>query len=353
MIIDSNVLLNCFIDENIDFFTGVPDSLLKEFCWAVNRSSIIKHIVAGNEAQAIALAAGAAIGSGNPSVVYLQNSGLGNIINPLTSICSNDVYSVPTVLLIGHRGYEADEPQHRLIGRSTVSILNALDIECYRLDENFKDTVKQAVQRTRELNRPVAILTDYKIKWLSNIDLPAISEGPDRYEVIKKVYDNIPKESLLVSTCGMTSRELMYIHRSENRNLKILPIVGGMGLASSMARGLSEYSTKRIYCLDGDGAQFMHLSSMLLSNKNIFHIVFNNGTHASVGSHPTLDPKFEFYKLAEISGYDTVKKVTVNDITEINLLIPGSVFFEIIVNNKQSSVDYRPDELLSYKHSIK
>jgi phosphonopyruvate decarboxylase len=151
----------------------------------------------------------------------------------------------------------------------------------------------------------------------------------------------------------MTSRELMYIHRSKNRNLKILPIVGGMGLASSMARGLSEYSTKRIYCLDGDGAQFMHLSSMLLSNKNIFHIVLNNGTHASVGSHPTLDPKFEFYKLAEISGYDTVKKVTVNDITGINLLIPGSVFFEIIVNNKQSSVDYRPDELLSYKHSIK
>lgn len=353
MIIDSDVFLNCFINENIDFFTGVPDSLLKEFCWAVNRSTVIKHIVAGNEAQAIALAAGATIGSGNPSVVYLQNSGLGNIINPLTSICSNDVYSIPMVLLIGQRGYAADEPQHRLIGRSTVPILNVLDIECYRLDENFKDTVKQAVQRTKELNRPVAILTDHSVKWSNSSETATTSEGPDRHDVIKKVYDNVPEDSILVSTCGLTSRELMYIHKSENRNLKILPIVGGMGLASALARGLSEYSTKRIYCLDGDGAQFMHLSSMLLSNKNIFHVVFNNGVHASVGSHPTLYPKFEFHKLAKISGYNTVEKVTVNDITEINLLTPGSVFFEITVNDKQSSVDYRPDELLSYKNNVK
>lgn len=353
MIIDSNVFLNCFIDENIDFFTGVPDSLLKEFCWAVNRSAVIRHIVAGNEAQTIALAAGAAIGSGNPSVVYLQNSGLGNIINPLTSICSNDVYGIPMVLLIGHRGYAADEPQHRLIGRSTVPILNVLDIECYRLDENFKDTVKQAVQKTKELNRPVAILTDHRIKWTNCLEPTTTSEGPDRYEVIKKIYHNVPEDSILVSTCGLTSRELMYIHKSENRNLKILPIVGGMGLASALARGLSEYSTKRIYCLDGDGAQFMHLSSMLLSNKNIFHVVFNNGVHASVGSHPTLGPKFEFHKLAKISGYDTVKKVTMDNITEINLLTPGSVFFEITVNDKQSSVDYRPDELLSYKNNVK
>ncbi|MCK4340076.1 MAG: phosphonopyruvate decarboxylase [Candidatus Cloacimonetes bacterium] len=316
--------------NNIDFFTGVPDSLLKQFCFCLDDNvPKERHIVAANEGNAIAIAAGYHLATGKLPMVYMQNSGLGNSVNPLLSLCDPDVYSIPVLVLIGWRGEPGvyDEPQHVKQGKVQLDLLQAMDIpyEIISKDEKQIDKkITNAVEKTTKEKRPFAIVvkkgTFAKYKDpLWKLD----SKLMTREESLEIILNKLPEDSIVISTTGKTSREIYEI-REKNRepHFKDFLTVGSMGHCSSIAFGIAIAKPDRnVICIDGDGSFIMHMGFLStvgkLKPRNFYHILINNFVHESVGGQETGARFIDVPMLVESNGYKNVYSVK-NDEELIN-----------------------------------
>ncbi len=354
---EANDLVNAFVREGCQFFTGVPDSLLTKFSACVMQRKDVTHLIAANEGNAVGLAIGEYLATGKPAVVYMQNSGLGNTVNPVTSLADPDVYGIPIFLVIGWRGEPGihDEPQHVKQGEITPGLLNVLGIPFAILSKEAdgEKAIAQLWTKMKERQGPVALLVrkgviegDYKVKKKS------VESEICREEAIQALLNTLPKEAFLVATTGKTGRELYELREKRNEAQRDFLTVGGMGHASSIALGVSLRHPERwCVCLDGDGAALMHLGAMatLASTKpeRYLHIVINNAAHESVGGQPTIADRISFKKLSESLGYtgyrvatseEEIKKA-VNDITSE---AKGCWLLEILVKQGSRSDLGRP-----------
>ncbi|KEJ93542.1 phosphonopyruvate decarboxylase [Synergistes jonesii] len=299
-----------------DFFAGVPDSQLKQLCGLLmDRYGISpRHIVAANEGNAVALAAGHYLATGRVPVVYLQNSGVGNIVNPVLSLLSDRVYGIPCIFFIGWRGEPGvrDEPQHMFQGEVTLNLLADIGIEAFVVGrETTKEEIEGQMRRFAPLladGRSVAFVVrkdalDYEARWSCGNAFTM-----KREEIVRAVVE-AAEEGVIVSTTGKTSRELFEIRekRGEGHGRDFLT-VGSMGHSSSIALGIALAKPRmRVWCLDGDGAALMHMGAMAViganSPANLVHVVINNASHESVGGIPTVAGKINLLKVADGCGY--------------------------------------------------
>ena len=336
-------------ENGTGFFTGVPDSLLKNFCaYLTDTAGSKNHIIAANEGCAVGLAAGHYFATGAVPLVYMQNSGLGNTVNPLLSLADREVYSVPLLLVIGWRGEPNvhDEPQHIKQGRVTCSLLDAMEIPyCILSDEEAEAKVQleKAYSHIKASSSPYAVVVrkgifdSYKLK--TNEAVPA---EMSREEAIEKIILNAPSNACFVSTTGMASRELYELRDKHGQgHAKDFLTVGSMGHASQIALGIAlTREDKTVFCIDGDGAAIMHLGGLTAIGsqrpKNMVHIVLNNGAHDSVGGQPTVGRKITLCAVAQACGYDKV--VSVKTLEELQSRLKelctnsGSVFIEVLVS---------------------
>ena len=275
-------------NNGINFFVGVPDSLLKNFIDFIYKKSKPKNnIIAANEGTAVAIAAGYNISSKKIPFVYLQNSGLGNLINPLLSLTDKKVYKIPMIIMVGWRGEpnKVDEPQHLTQGKTTLDLIKAAKKKVQILDGNEKRDIGKllkAIKITKQEKEPTFLLVK---KNTFNQTLGKINKTKtntktliSREIIIKEIIKNLKKNYKIISTTGMISRELYEIRKNNNqKNFNDFLVVGSMGHASQIALGMSLNTKKKIICLDGDGAMLMHLGGMTsigsLNLKNFIHIV--------------------------------------------------------------------------------
>ena len=303
----------------IEFFAGVPDSLLKNLCaYITDNVSRENNIIAANEGGAVALAAGYHLATGKTGCVYMQNSGEGNAVNPLLSLMDADVYRMPILLIIGWRGEPGihDEPQHVKQGKVTLSLLDAMGIPYAVLDENWEKQTDEALREISETNGIYALIVrkgtfeEYKLQnqVTSNWSL-------GREEAIKIVVDKLCEDDIVVSTTGMISRELFEYRKAKHQgHAHDFLTVGSMGHASQIALGIAlQKQERRVVVFDGDGALLMHMGGMAIigdyAPKNLVHIVFNNGAHDSVGGQPTVGQKIDVEAIAKAVGYADVISV--------------------------------------------
>ena len=314
-------LYDCLQQNGIAFYTGVPDSLLKDFLkYLDDQEERNNHIITANEGLAIGLTSGYYFSTGKLPMVYLQNSGLGNTINPLTSLADKEMYAVPMLLMIGWRGRPGvkDEPQHVKMGRITIPLLEALEIPMYLVDEDEKGTfakIAMASNQALKEKRPVALLVPedvfekYEgIKEKDNYTL-------EREHVIRMILSKLSGDEKVICTTGKIGREFYEQNASAHGKIqKYLLSAGAMGHASHIALGVHLNSEERVVLLDGDGALLMHLGALPTianyANENFIHILINNGSHESVGGQPTTGFSSDLAKMAEASGFKHVVRVT-------------------------------------------
>lgn len=337
---------NLLIKNEIDFFCGVPDSLLKyPIAYISDHAMKKKNIITANEGNAIALAAGYHLATGKIGMIYMQNSGEGNAINPLTSLTDKKVYSIPLLLLIGWRGEpgKKDEPQHIKQGEITKSLLDILRIPYSIIPESVEETnhvIKKAVKYMKEQNSAYAIIVKNGIFEQYNIiNKSEISNNLSREEALRIVVGCLSSQDIIVSTTGKLSREL-FEYREElkqNHNRDFLT-VGSMGHCSQIALGIAiSKPTRDVYCFDGDGAVIMHMGSLAIIGsqkpENFKHIIFNNGAHDSVGGQLTAGLQVNIPLIAKACGYNSVFEAETKEeiIKKINLLktLKGPLLLEI------------------------
>ena len=309
-------------EKGIDCFAGVPDSLLKNICAYITDYFDAQHnIIAANEGAAVGLAAGHYLATGQPACVYMQNSGEGNIINPLASLTDQEVYNIPVLLLIGWRGRPGvhDEPQHVKQGKVTTGLLNVMGVNYEVLSKEEDKAAKQIEKAAKALaNKEVFALViekdtfeDYK---LQNVEVNDLTMS--REEAIQTVAAALGEKDCIVSTTGMISRELFEYRAAMNQgHERDFLTVGSMGHASQIALGIAMAKTDRkVWCFDGDGAAIMHMGSMAIvankAPKNYVHVVFNNGAHDSVGGQPTVGLKIDLPTVAKAVGYKAAISVS-------------------------------------------
>ena len=345
-----------------EFYTGVPDSLLSPFidCVMARHGISNQHVVAANEGAAVGLAAGHFLATGKPAVVYMQNSGIGNAINPICSLLHQKVYALPVIFVVGWRGEPGikDEPQHVFQGEVTLSQLegmeiphfiisnNTTQIELNACTEEFKKYIANG-QSVAFVIRKESLHSDDKIKYVSNAEL-------SREQILGKIIERAGSNDVFVCTTGKLSREVFEIREQKNmEHGQDFLTVGSMGHSLMIAYGVAlAKSKKRVFCIDGDGAALMHLGSLgvaAASNlSNLIHIIINNGAHETVGGVPTVAAKIEFDKVASALGYKYSFRVK-NEEELLNVLdnitsntFDGLVFVEIICNLKSRKDLGRP-----------
>lgn len=306
-----------------DFYTGVPDSQLKSLCdYLMNTYGIDKkhHIIAANEGNCVGLAAGYHLATGKTPVVYMQNSGEGNIINPVASLLNDKVYAIPMIFVIGWRGEPGvhDEPQHIYQGEVTVKLLDDMDIAsfiigkdttpeelCAKMDE-FNELLAQGKQVAFVI-RKGALEYDQKVEYKNDCDM-------NREDIIRHIAA-ATGDDLIVSTTGKASRELFEIREANSQGHQYdFLTVGSMGHSSSIALGVAlNKPDKKVWCVDGDGAMLMHMGSMAVMGanapENLVHIVINNGAHETVGGMPTVAAKADVVAIAKACGYPNAVSV--------------------------------------------
>jgi len=346
--VDCQFFYDSMLKQGIDFFTGVPDSLLKNITACIaDQSGAGRHITAANEGGAVALAAGHYLATGRPGLVYMQNSGLGNAINPLVSLTDPMVYNMPLLLLIGWRGEPGleDEPQHLKQGLVTLPLLQALGLQYSILPGTEEDAYEELVKATehiRALNEPYALVAGKDIfgpyeaenENASRTSLAgfkggaAAGEDPGepagqagfrgsfeqcpltREEAAIIALESLQPGAAVISTTGKLSREIYeYRERSEESHEKDFLNVGSMGHASQIALSVAlNLPGREIYCFDGDGAVLMHMGALATSGTsgaaNYKHLVFNNGAHESVGGQPTVAGNIDLVKIAKACSYN-------------------------------------------------
>ena len=353
--IDPKSLINELKKININFYTGVPDSLMSEFSKSLHFDFNNEgHIISTNEGSALATGMGYHLATGETPLIYMQNSGLGNFINPYTSLMHQDVYDIPFLLLVGWRGEPGikDEPQHVFQGKITKDLLNLLEIDTYKVGPKTQlSKIIEKIQKNLHNRRPIALLIQKNTFIKDSRSFEVNLELPKRKDALSSLVKMFDKNSLFISTTGKLSRELFEL-RVENQ----LPnddfyTVGGMGHASAITFGLLQKIKKRkIICLDGDGSILMHTGNLsLIGNgefENFVHIVFNNSSHESVGGQPNnfknLDRKGLFGSLGYknfflINNIEELEKINLNNLT-------GPIYLEIKVQNSSDPDLMRPNK---------
>ena len=315
---------------NKDFYTGVPDSQLKALCnYLINTYGIDEnhHIIAANEGNCVALAAGYHLATKKIPVVYMQNSGEGNIINPVASLLNKKVYNIPMVFVIGWRGEPGvyDEPQHIFQGEVTTKLLDVMNIKYFIIGE---DTTKEELEKQMKkfdkllskgkqvafVVRKKALKYDGKVEYKNDYKM-------NREEVIEHIV-KVSKDDPIVSTTGKASRELFEIReRNKESHEYDFLTVGSMGHSSSIALGIAlNKPDKKVWCIDGDGALLMHMGSMAvigsINPKNLVHILINNGAHETVGGMPTATNKLKVKKIAKACNYK--KRYSVDNFDDLD-----------------------------------
>lgn len=305
-----------------DTAIGVPDSTFKGLISYFSSQDVFRNVIASNECEAIAIGAGYYLAHQKPAMVYMQNSGFCKTLNPYTSMLSADVYSVPTLMLVGWRGEpgKKDEPQHKMMGRIMIDVFETMEIEYAVLDESaWPRQLEQARQYMMDRQRPYIIAIPKGM--FDDFKMPAADAEAKveslmlREEAINIITGHISSNAVIVSTTGKTSRELFEIREQRNQpHGSDFYTVGSMGCASSIAfgMGLAE-SDKTIFVLDGDGAALMQLGSMATlghyGNPRIKHILLDNNAHESTGGQPTVSASVNFMEIARACGYQYVQYV--------------------------------------------
>lgn len=317
-------------ENGIDCFAGVPDSLLKNICaYITDHFDAAHNIIAANEGAAVGLAAGHYLATGQTACVYMQNSGEGNIINPIASLTDPEVYNIPVLLLIGWRGRPGvhDEPQHVKQGKVTTGLLNVMGINYEVLAKEEDKAEKQIAKAIKALqNKEVFALViekdTFEAYTLQNVEKNNLTMS--REEAIQTVAAALDEKDVIVSTTGMISRELFEYRTAMNEgHERDFLTVGSMGHASQIALGIAlEKQDRKVWCFDGDGASIMHMGSMAIvankAPKNYIHVVFNNGAHDSVGGQPTVGLKIDLPAVAQAVGYKSAYSVETKDyLTEL------------------------------------
>lgn len=319
-------------ENGIDCFAGVPDSLLKNMCaYITDHFDAAHNIIAANEGAAVGLAAGHYLATGQPACVYMQNSGEGNIINPLASLIDQEVYNIPVLLLVGWRGRPGvhDEPQHVKQGKVTTGLLNVMGINYEVLAKEEDKAEKQIAKALKALqNKDMFALVIEKDTFdeykLQNVEMNDLTMS--REEAIQTVAAALGEKDCIVSTTGMISRELFEYRASMNQgHERDFLTVGSMGHASQIALGIAlAQPERRVWCFDGDGATIMHMGSMAIvgnkAPKNYVHVVFNNGAHDSVGGQPTVGLKIDLRAIAKAVGYKAA--ISVSSKEELEKVLP-------------------------------
>ena len=323
--INPSTFLESIKNQGVSFFAGVPDSLLKNFCAAITHNSNKKsHIITANEGAAIGLGIGHYLGTKKIPLIYMQNSGLGNTINPLLSLASQEVYGIPMLIMIGWRGEPgvSDEPQHIHQGKVMLDSLESMQLPYLILsgDENIaKKQISEALTIAKTRNSPVSIIVKKNTFDIFQSSKKISSYELSREDAIISVTKELDANSAIVCTTGMPSRELFEFREAngEKHNMDFLT-VGGMGHANQIALGLSiAQPYRKVYCFDGDGAALMHLGSFAINgqsnSKNFIHILFNNGVHDSVGGQPTVGFDISFCDIAMACGYKSIETISNKD----------------------------------------
>lgn len=315
-------LFNHIKSLGINFFAGVPDSLLKSFCAVITeKCDENNHFITANEGAAVGLGIGYYLGTQNVPLIYLQNSGLGNTINPLLSLASKEVYGIPMLIMIGWRGEPGtkDEPQHVHQGRVMIDSLESMELPYIILSEDEKSAfnqIEKAQQTSKEKNTPVILIIRKNTFEKFTYKNPVSDYELGREEAIIAVTKATKDKSAIVCTTGMPSRELFEFRALNNyRHHRDFLTVGGMGHASQIALGIAiSQPNRKIYCFDGDGALLMHMGSIAIIGqseaRNFVHIVFNNGVHDSVGGQPTVGFDINFCDIAKACGYKTISSIS-------------------------------------------
>lgn len=336
------------LKNGTDFFTGVPDSLLKNFCaYVTDNAPQDKHIISANEGSATALAAGYHFATGKIPLIYMQNSGEGNMINPMLSLVDPDVYSVPMLMIIGWRGEPGvhDEPQHVKQGKVTCDLLDAMKVPYQVLSDNENDLplqFEEAYSYIKTNNAPYAFVIrkgTFDEYVLQNNEV--VDGKMTREQAIEKIMLSADEKTAFVSTTGMASRELYELREKHNRSHeKDFLTVGSMGHASQIALSIAmQKKDFNVYCIDGDGATIMQMGGLATigtrNPKNMVHFVLNNGAHDSVGGQPTVGRKIDLCTIASGCGYENV--VHVETIEELETVLHDNqtknklTFIEVLV----------------------
>ena len=305
--------------HGVSYYVGVPDSYLNGFCNYALQHYPNHNIITANEGNAVALAAGHYLATREIPLVFMQNSGEGNAVNPLVSLADKNVYAIPMFLLIGWRGQwnsEPNHPQHKLQGEITTSLLEILHIPYTVLEDDdvkFAETVEKAVKYCTEERGIYAFVAPKGV--MADPDKP--NNVDDKYpmsreEAIEVILDHMPADTIYSATTGRATRELFFLRekREEGKEHDFLN-VGSMGHASSVALGIALSKPDRyVVALDGDSAAIMHMGAMTMVSKvsapNFLHVILNNGAHESVGGQPSAGHLLDWTKIADACGYETV-----------------------------------------------
>lgn len=319
--LDQSIVFQILKQNGVTFFTGVPDSYLNGFCNYALANRAERTVIAANEGNAIGIAAGHYLATKEIPLVFMQNSGQGNAVNPLASLADRNVYAVPMLLLVGWRGQgntEPNHPQHKLQGEITPGLFDLLHIPYSVLgdtEEEFRNVVETAVRHCTETRTSYGLIVPKGVMAASekanNIDA---SYPMSREEAIEIILDHMPGNTIYAATTGRATRELFFLRekRGEEKKHDFLN-VGSMGHASSVALGIAlSRPDRKIVTLDGDSAAIMHMGALTMVSKvnapNYMHIILNNGAHESVGGQPSAGHLINFTAIAEACGYRTVGK---------------------------------------------
>lgn len=354
--INSKKFLDRLKENEFDYFSGVPDSTFKELITEITLDSEVSHRIAANECEAISLASGYHLATEKIGITYMQNSGFGKIVNPLTSLLSKDVYSIPTVLFIGYRGEpgKKDEPQHKMMGKKNLKLLEILEIKYEFLPDNLKDAI-ECVKKMRDMAVENKYATAIIIKKGLFKRLEKNTLGDDsklgREESIKIILENITEEYKIISTTGKTSRELFEQRIAKSKIPNDFLTVGSMGCSSSIACEIAmQKNKKKIICLDGDGAAIMQMGSFAtigsLAPKNFIQILFDNNSYDSTGGQKTNSDVVDFEGIAKACNYKYFKTISNKNslITELKNIdnIVGPILLVIEVKKGARSNLGRP-----------
>ncbi len=359
--IDPNELVDFLKSNGIVFYAGVPDSLMKEFCTCVNE--VVPHglhVITANEGGAVALAAGRHLATGETAVVYMQNSGLGNSINPLLSLADEEVYSIPMLVFIGWRGEPGkhDEPQHMKQGRVMEGMLKAMDLSYSVLEDNMEDaevTLTKAIEFIRERSCPFIVIV--KDGTFGKFDKSAGGTKEymlSREEAIGIILQSVSRDDIIVSTTGKASREVFeYRKHNGHGHEQDFLTVGSMGHSIMIALGIAmSKPDRKVVVIDGDGSALMHMGSLAITGTrapgNLLHILLNNGAHESVGGQPTAAFSVDLPKIATACGYGlSMRAVNAEELAaalEIARDAHGPVFIETRLDLRSRKDLGRPDK---------
>ena len=358
-----NSLIKILEKNNSDFFTGVPDSVLKQLSIYLQKKNKKQHIVASNEGAAVSIGIGHYLSTKKIPCIYMQNSGLSNALNPLISIANEKVYSIPLILIIGWRGSPRikDEPQHNVKGKITLNVLKLLNIK-YTIIRKNNDLIKfnKQIRNAKKNKKIVACLIEQgTLEKNKKIELKKDFYHLNKKLFLKTLLETVKKNTKIISSTGYSSRELMYLRNKYGfKDSKDFYMVGGMGHASSVAFGYSLFSNKQIICIDGDGSLLMHLGSIktagTFADKNFKYILLNNNSHDSVGGQNTYADDIDFKNLSKSLGFKKFYSIKNNNNLKKNIkkfLTGNSLsFLEVKVSNSKIKKLPRPTNLIKIKN---